>query len=62
MAAIDHPVLGDTTYGDRRPVLGLTRPFLHAWKLGVAHPGTGEEMSFSADVPDDLLAAAEQLR
>jgi 23S rRNA pseudouridine1911/1915/1917 synthase len=62
MASIGHPVLGDTTYGDRRPVLGLDRPFLHAWKLRVVHPRSGEEMGFVAELPAELVAVAEQLR
>jgi 23S rRNA pseudouridine1911/1915/1917 synthase len=62
MASIGHPVLGDTTYGDRKPVLGLGRPFLHAWKLGVEHPRSGEQLGFVAELPAELVAVAEQLR
>jgi 23S rRNA pseudouridine1911/1915/1917 synthase len=61
MAAIGHPVLGDATYGDRGPALGLSRPFLHAWRLGVVHPRTGEELSFESELPEELKAAAAQL-
>jgi RluA family pseudouridine synthase len=31
--ALGHPVLGDTRYGDPRPVGGAARLMLHAWKL-----------------------------
>lgn len=61
MASIGHPVLGDTTYGDRKPALGLDRPYLHAWKLGVMHPRTGEELCFVAELPAELQVVADQL-
>jgi 23S rRNA pseudouridine1911/1915/1917 synthase len=56
LAAIGHPVIGDAAYGtDTEPVLG--RPFLHAHRLGFAHPRTGEPRSFQAALPEDLVAA-----
>jgi len=56
LAAIGHPVIGDAAYGtDTEPVLG--RPFLHAYRLGFAHPRTGEPRSFHAPLPRDLLEA-----
>jgi 23S rRNA pseudouridine1911/1915/1917 synthase len=56
LASIDHPLVGDTTYGARRPVLGLERPFLHAAELAFDHPGTGERVTFHSDLPADLIA------
>ena len=59
-AALHHPCAGDLTYG-ADPVLAarlaLTRQWLHATRLGVRHPGTGEWVEFSSDYPDDLQAA-----
>ena len=69
-AAIGHPVVGDTVYGAGRergfagPVRGWAgelagragRQFLHAQRLGVEHPVTGETMNFSAPLPPDLEA------
>ena len=56
LAAIGHPVIGDAAYGtDTEPVLG--RPFLHAYRLGFAHPRSGEHRSFHAPLPQDLLDA-----
>ena len=40
--SIGHPLVGDPTYSERRPMLGLTRPFLHAAELAFVHPVTGE--------------------
>ena len=41
MAYIGHPLLGDTVYGARRPVPGLTGQCLHAVSLTFRHPGRG---------------------
>lgn len=56
LASIDHPLVGDPTYGRRRPALGLDRPFLHATELGFDHPTTGERLTFHSPLPDDLRA------
>ena len=56
LASIDHPLVGDPTYGQRRPVLGLTRPFLHAAELAFDHPSTGERVSFTSPLAPDLRA------
>jgi 23S rRNA pseudouridine1911/1915/1917 synthase len=56
LASIDHPLVGDPTYGGRRPALGLDRPFLHAAELGFDHPTTGERLTFHSPLPDDLRA------
>jgi 23S rRNA pseudouridine1911/1915/1917 synthase len=60
-AAIDHPVAGDPEYGSRGRH-GLERQFLHASRLTFRHPRTGEEMTFSSKLPDDLEAALERAR
>ena len=52
LASVGHPVVGDSTYG--RAVEGLSRQFLHAHQLAFTHPGSGEPMSFTAPLPDDL--------
>jgi 23S rRNA pseudouridine1911/1915/1917 synthase len=56
LAAIGHPLVGDSTYGERRPTLGLTRPFLHAAELSFDHPATGERLQFTSPLPDDLAS------
>jgi 23S rRNA pseudouridine1911/1915/1917 synthase len=57
LAAIGHPVVGDTVYGGGAPAAPATRPFLHAHALALHHPVTGERCSFDAELPDDLRAA-----
>jgi 23S rRNA pseudouridine1911/1915/1917 synthase len=61
LEAAGHPVVGDPLYGQGRAAHGLDRQFLHAYRLGLPHPETGEELSFESPLPDDLevaLAAA----
>jgi 23S rRNA pseudouridine1911/1915/1917 synthase len=57
LAAIGHPVVGDTVYGGGAPAPPATRPFLHAQALTLDHPVTGKRCSFDAELPDDLAAA-----
>ncbi len=47
----NHPVLGDTVYG-RGKELGLDSQCLHARSLTFRHPGTGERMTVSCDLPE----------
>ncbi len=56
LAAIGHPVVGDVAYGGRLE-LGLTRPYLHAFRLAFDHPGTGERVAFESPLPPDLVEA-----
>lgn len=54
LSSIGHPLVGDPVYGQRRPRLGLDRPFLHASELAVDHPTTGERWTFHSPLPVDL--------
>ncbi|MBS1964617.1 MAG: RluA family pseudouridine synthase [Chloroflexi bacterium SZAS-1] len=58
------PLLGDPLYGPRQPraTFGLTRQFLHAYRLGFVLPGTGEPATFQSELPPDLRTALEKLR
>jgi 23S rRNA pseudouridine1911/1915/1917 synthase len=64
MAAIRHPCVGDRLYG-ADPVLaahlGLTRQWLHAMRLGFAHPADGRRMEFASTYPADLSRALDVL-
>ena len=65
LAAIGHPLVGDTEYGaDRKAAarLGLERQWLHASRLAFKHPRTGLEVAVQAPLPADLAAALELLR
>jgi 23S rRNA pseudouridine1911/1915/1917 synthase len=64
MAAIRHPCAGDRLYG-ADPVLaarlGLTRQWLHAVRLGFAHPADGRRVEFSSGYPADLRSVLDIL-
>jgi 23S rRNA pseudouridine1911/1915/1917 synthase len=62
LAAIGHPVVGDTTYGGAREGLVAPRPMLHATALAFEHPRTGAPMSFTSPLPDDMDGVLRQLR
>lgn len=60
LSSVGHPVLGDRRYGgggDDARRLGLTRPFLHAWRLAFDHPVTGERINLEEPLPDELERA-----
>ena len=61
MAHIGHPLLGDVLYGGRKE-LAAARQMLHAFRLSLKHPGTGEQMTFAAEPPADFCAVLQRLR
>lgn len=61
LSSIGHPLIGDPWYGQRRPTLGLDRPFLHASRLELTHPGSGERVSFESPIPADLRGVLDSL-
>ena len=60
-AAIDHPVAGDRTYGSAGRH-GLERQFLHSQRLAFVHPGAGERVEFTSELPADLAEALGRAR
>jgi 23S rRNA pseudouridine1911/1915/1917 synthase len=68
-----HPIVGDARYGGRRRALrhlpkwveptarrlldSLSRPALHAARLSLRHPASGEVLEFASPLPDDIRAA-----
>lgn len=61
MAAVQHPIVADVLYAPGRPeALGFKRLALHALSLSLVHPN-GKEMSFTAPLPDDFVAAEKAL-
>jgi 23S rRNA pseudouridine1911/1915/1917 synthase len=72
LAALNHPVLGDATYGGgvsrltgQPRLTGLKplvlRQLLHAWRLGITHPRTGERMDWEAPLPEDFQKVVDFL-
>jgi len=69
MAHVGHPILCDHLYGDVRPLMRpdgpdvvlLDRLALHAHRLQLAHPLTGEPLDFTSPLPADLRLAVDAL-
>jgi 23S rRNA pseudouridine1911/1915/1917 synthase len=57
LSAIGYPVLGDTTYGVKSPL--LSRQFVHAHRLGFKLPSSGQFIEFISELPSDLEQALE---
>ena len=54
MAHIGHPILGDTVYGNKKPVPGLHGQCLHAVGLRFLHPRTGEAVELHCELPEEF--------
>ena len=59
LAYIGHPILGDTVYGAKKPVPGLTGQCLHAVGLRFIHPRTGQPVELHCPLPEEFR---QQLR
>ena len=59
MAALGCPLAGDWLYGTEDPAL-IARPALHAARLELIHPVTGEPLSFTAPLPEDMTTVLER--
>ena len=62
MAYIGHPILGDTVYGAKKEVPGLTGQCLHAVGLRFLHPRTHEVMELSCPLPDEFTRMLQRIR
>ncbi len=62
MAYIGHPILGDTVYGAKKPVPGLTGQCLHATGLRFVHPRTGEPVELRCPLPPEFTAMLQKLQ
>ena len=62
LAHIGHPILGDTVYGAKKPVPGLTGQCLHATGLRFVHPRTGEPVELHCPLPPEFTAMLQKLQ
>lgn len=68
MSSIGHPLMGDVTYGgggsdfEKHNVKHINGQCLFAAELRLTHPVTKEKMTFSAEMPKDMLLLLEKLR
>ncbi|MDD5028631.1 MAG: RluA family pseudouridine synthase [Rhodoferax sp.] len=73
LASAGYPILGDDKYGDfelnkalaraqpQPSQSSLQRMFLHAWRLQLHHPASGEELQLLADLPPELARFAQSV-
>jgi len=78
LKSINHPIFSDKAYGGDQILKGTTftkykqfvqncfkilpRQALHAKSLGFIHPGSGKEMFFESELPEDMEMALEKWR
>jgi 23S rRNA pseudouridine1911/1915/1917 synthase len=60
MAAIGHPVVGDNVYSTASR--DVPRIFLHARRVDLDHPATGDPVHYESPLPQDLSLTLERLR
>jgi len=73
MAHINYPLIGDSTYAGRLKIPSnvseevkqslrtFSRQALHAKKITLVHPKTGEEMSWESELPEDMQILLDTL-
>ena len=59
MAFLGAPLAGDTTYGGEGTV--AMRAMLHAWRVEIWHPISGEPLIIAAPIPHDFVDLAQRL-
>jgi 23S rRNA pseudouridine1911/1915/1917 synthase len=62
MQSIGHPLVGDPVYGARSERKLFHRQALHATRLALVHPATGERMEWEVPMPQDMMELLEKLR
>lgn len=62
LASMGSPVLGDRVYAKQSAGLAAPRTMLHAWRIRILHPRSGESTEFEAPIPPDYLEMREVLR
>jgi 23S rRNA pseudouridine1911/1915/1917 synthase len=61
--SLHHPLLGDLNYGGKIvEEIPIRRVALHAHRLKILHPESGQAMEFFAPLPEDFLAALAALK
>ncbi len=58
--SIGLPVAGDPVYGPKKPGFGQQQ-LLHAKRLKLVHPASGEAMAFESPLPEDMAMALKKL-
>ena len=62
LAYLGCPVVGDTTYGRKKPTINIQRQFLHANRISILLPGEKDKRTFEAPLAEDLIEILDSLR
>jgi 23S rRNA pseudouridine1911/1915/1917 synthase len=62
MQYIGHPVVGDPKYGPEKKRFAIAGQALHSAELSLKHPTTGQDMLFTAPLPQDMTDILKQLQ
>lgn len=74
LSSVGYPLVGDRRYGARgrlppgasaefiEAIRAFPRQALHAWRLGLVHPTSGEDLTFTAPMPEDMERLVALLR
>lgn len=61
MEHLNHPVVGDPLYSNRKNEFALDKQMLHAYRLGFIHPSKNEYVEFTADLPNYFTNIIDKL-
>ena len=59
---LGHPIVGDKTYGIKNQKFNLDGQLLHAYKLELTHPTTGERKVFECKIPEYFESLLNKLK
>lgn len=62
MASLGHPLVGDPVYGRPGALPAFARQALHAARLGLVHPDSGQPVQWESPLPEDFRHLLEHLR
>ncbi len=62
MSHIGHPVAGDPVYGPKKVITSLGGQCLHAYYISFVHPGTGETLTLSSELPEYFTKFLDSIR
>lgn len=60
LSSIGYPLVGDTVYGKQHLMHVFPRQALHAERLQLVHPETGDEVDWQAPLPEDMAGLMDR--
>jgi 23S rRNA pseudouridine1911/1915/1917 synthase len=62
LSFLEHPIIGDSLYGDNNDAEFISRQALHAYELSFPHPRTDKLIHLKTDLPRDISNLVDLLR